>query len=157
MSMPKQQPGKSKQDYETPPEFIAAVERRFGRLHVDLAARADNAKAAIFVPPERDSLSLNWAREFAGRRCWLNPEFADIAPWAAKCAASASAGLHIVMLTPASIGANWFAEHVHGKAIVLGLSPRITFVGAADPYPKDCMLSVFGLGVAGFDVWRWQP
>lgn len=157
MSMPKQSRTTSRQDYETPPELLAAVERRFGRLHVDLAARADNAKAPIFAPPERDSLSLSWAREFAGKRCWLNPPFANIDPWAEKCASASSAGLHIVMLTPASIGANWFAEHVHGKAVVLALSPRITFVGATDPYPKDCMLSIFGLGVAGFDVWRWRP
>lgn len=155
MTMPQQTPGRLRQDYETPPEFIAAVERRFGRLHVDLAARADNAKAPIFVPPERDSLTLSWPREFSDKRCWINPPFADIAPWAKKC--SEARGLHILMLTPASVGANWFAEHVHRNAIVLALSPRITFVGAADPYPKDCMLSVFGLGVAAFDVWRWQP
>jgi phage N-6-adenine-methyltransferase len=153
--MPKQAPGKSKQDYETPSELLRAVERRFGRLHVDLAARPDNAKAPRFVTPERDSLKVDWSAEFWGSRCWLNPEFADIAPWAAKC--STSRGLHIFLLTPASIGANWFAEHVHGKAVVLGLSPRLTFVGASDPYPKDCMLSIFGFGVAGFDVWRWAP
>ena len=152
--MPAQQRGTSKQDYGTPPEFIAAVERRFGRLHVDLAARADNARCPIFVPPERDSLAISWA-EFSGKRCWLNPPFGNIKPWAKKC--SSMRGLHIVMLTPASVGANWFADYVHGKAIVLALSPRITFVGESDPFPKDCMLSIFGLGVAAFDVWRWAP
>jgi phage N-6-adenine-methyltransferase len=153
-TMPKQAPGKSKQDYETPPELIQAVELRFGKLHVDLAARADNAKAARYITPEQDSLSVDWGAEFFNRRAWLNPEFADIAPWAKKC--STTRGLHIFMLTPASVGANWFAEHVHGKALVLALSPRITFVGASDPYPKDCIISIFGFGVAGFDVWRWD-
>jgi len=62
----------------------------------------------------------------------------------------------VLMLTPASIGSEWFQRYVHRKAMVLGLSPRLHFVGAADPYPKDCMLSCFGFGVTGFDIWRWD-
>ncbi len=41
--------------------------------------------------------------------------------------------------------------------MVLGLSPRLTFEGTKDPYPKDLMLSVFGYGMNGFDTWRWKP
>ena len=49
--------------------------------------------------------------------------------------------------------------------MVLGLSPRLTFDGMApnpktgrvDGYPKDLMLSVFGMGLNGFDCWRWRP
>lgn len=36
------------------------------------------------------------------------------------------------------------------------LSPRLTFEGTTDPYPKDLMLSVFSAGVHGFDSWRWD-
>lgn len=153
--MPKQAPGSSRQDYETPPEFIRAVEMRFGKLHVDLAARADNAKCERFVTPEQDSLAVDWSVEFRNRRGWLNPEFGDIGPWASKC--STTRGMHIFLLTPASVGANWFADHIHGKALVLALSPRIVFVGHKQGFPKDCILSIFGFGVAGFDVWRWRP
>jgi phage N-6-adenine-methyltransferase len=156
--MPPQKKGTSKQDYGTPREFIAAVEARFGALHVDLAARADNAKAPRFITPERDSLTVPWARSFPKHRAWLNPEFADIAPWAEKSAAETAMGfgLKVFLLTPASVGAVWFDEHVHRKALVLGLRPRLRFEGATDDYPKDCMLSVFGYGVTGFDVWRWK-
>lgn len=161
MSMPAQKPGASKQDYETPREFLDAVEARFGPLHVDLAARDDNAKAPKWITPEQDSLSVRWAHRFPRHRAWLNPEFARIDPWAAKCAKEARSeespmGIYIFMLTPASVGANWFANHVHGKAMVYALSPRLTFVGETQAYPKDCVLSVFGYGVAGFDVWRWK-
>lgn len=155
--MPAQRPGTSKQDYGTPPEFIAAVERRFGRLHVDLAARADNAKAPLWITPQEDSLSVAWAQRFPGHLAWLNPEFANIDPWAEKCAKEGGVRrLRVLLLTPASVGTEWFAEHVHGRAIVLGLRPRLTFEGCEDPYPKDCILSCFGLGVSGFDLWRWK-
>lgn len=156
--MPVQKPGESRQDYATPWEFIRAVEARYGRLDVDLAARIDNARAPRFVTPKEDSLAVPWAERFAGMFGWLNPEFADIDPWASKCRVETSTpgGLQVALLTPASVGSNWFAEHVHGHALVLALSPRITFEGERDPYPKDCILSLFGFGQAGFDVWRWK-
>lgn len=153
--MPAQKPGKSKQDYGTPWDVIRAIERDFGTIDVDLAARADNAKAPVFITPEEDSLSVPWAARFSGKFGFLNPEYADIAPWAAKCAIE-SAGMRIGLLVPASIGSNWFRDHVHGKAAVLGVAPRITFEGCADPYPKDIILALYGFGNVGFDLWRWK-
>ncbi len=147
----------SKQDWGTPWEFIHAVQLRFGFLTCDLAARGDNAKAPQFYTPDSDSLTAPWATDNPTGNLWLNPPFKDIEPWAKKCAEESAqrAGL-ILMLTPASIGTDWFAKHVHRKAMVLGLSPRMTFEGAEDPYPKDLMLSVFGMGLNGFDCWRWK-
>ena len=148
--------GRSKQDYGTPLEFIRAVEARFGRLDFDLACTRENAKAPSgYYFPEVDALRRVWA--LLDGNLWLNPPFANIAPWAAKCAEESRrrTGL-ILLLTPASIGTDWFAEHVNRKAMVFGLSPRLTFEGTTDPYPKDLMLSVFGCGMSGFDVWRWK-
>lgn len=156
--MPAQRPGRSKQDYSTPPEFIAAVEKQWGKLELDLAAREDNAKAQYYLTPEDDSLSCAWHQDYGSVvRMWLNPPYADIGPWAAKCAETRLVpGGRIFFLVPASIGSNWFAEHVHGRALVLALSPRLTFEGCTTPYPKDCILAVYGEG-PGFDVWRWKP
>jgi phage N-6-adenine-methyltransferase len=147
--------GRSKQDYGTPWEFIRSVVRRFGQLHFDLAASEDNRKADRFYTEADDSLAQDWTR--LEGNLWLNPPFANIAPWAEKCAlSSAHRNGFILFLTPASVGANWFADHVHRKALVLGLSPRLTFEGTTDPYPKDLILSVFGYGFNGFDTWRWK-
>lgn len=150
--------GRSKQDYGTPPEFITAVERRFGAIVCDLAASHANTKAARFYDEATNSLAQPWAKNDPIGTLWLNPPFSDIATWAEKCAAECSGrnGL-ILFLTPASVGANWFENHVHRKALVLALSPRLTFEGTSDPYPKDLMLSVFGCGLCGFDTWRWKP
>jgi phage N-6-adenine-methyltransferase len=156
----RQKPGRSKQDYGTPADFIAACERRFGPLTIDLACRTDNCKAphGIYFDEGYDSLAETWGDKIGSGVGWLNPPFADIAPWARRCSmvgATLTTG-RILMLTPASIGSNWFEEHVHGTAYVIGLSPRMTFEGASDPYPKDLMLTVFGGGVRGFDTWRWK-
>jgi phage N-6-adenine-methyltransferase len=140
---PAQKPGKSKQDYETPREFIDAVVRRFGPFAIDLAASEANKKAPTFFGEADDSLSKPWAGllieeiDFVG---WLNPPFANLDKWAWKCATESKL-LHpravITMLCPASVGTNWWAEHVDGSAAeVLLLRPRLTFVGCSDPYPK---------------------
>jgi phage N-6-adenine-methyltransferase len=156
---------RSKQDYGTPWEFVRAVERRFGTLVVDLAASAENAKAGAWLDEAHDSLLAPWAERWPEGNLWLNPPFAKIDPWAAKCAAESAqrSGL-ILLLTPASIGTEWFAEHVLDNAMVLGLSPRMAFdgicpnprTGRIDLYPKDLMLSVFGFGLRGFATWRWR-
>lgn len=143
---------KSKQDYATPMEFIGPVVRKFGPITWDLAAHAGNTKHANFFSIEQDSFKQDW-HKIPGN-LWLNPEFDDIGPWAEKSAYECSLGAKILFLTPASIGSNWFARHVHRNALVLGLNGRICFDGVG-PYPKDCMLSCFGWGV-GFDVWKWR-
>lgn len=155
--MPVQKPGRSKQDYATPWNFIDAVESRFGKLYVDLAATAKNSKAPRYITPQEDSLSVDWS-QWKNRVCWLNPPYSRIEPWARKCAEFASFGGEgrLLFLTPASVGANWFAKFVYQKSIVIALNGRITFVGETLPYPKDCILSVFGAGLSGFEVWKWD-
>ncbi len=160
MTEPAQKPGRSKQDYGTPLAFLDACVARFGPLGADLACTRDNCKAGIgyYYDANFDSLSQRWAKDFPDGNLWLNPPFGDIEPWAEKCAFESSQRLGLILLlTPASIGSNWFASHVNRKAMVLGLSPRLQFDGTTAPYPKDLMLSVFGMGLSGFDVWRWKP
>ncbi len=80
--------GETRQDYQTPDDFLAAVVRRFGPLHVDLACTHANAVASTgCYYPGIDSLSVPWAEMWPDATMWLNPPFDDIGPWAAKCAA----------------------------------------------------------------------
>lgn len=159
--MPAQKPGASEQSVQTDPLFIAAVVERFGPLVIDLAASAENAQAPNYITAEQDSLAQDWEEEGwpSGNR-WLNPPFKNIGQWAAKCARYETRAPHaesnpILFLVPAGIGANWYRDHVHGKARVSFLNGRLTFVGHTKPYPKDCMLCVYGRP-PGFEVWSWK-
>ena len=161
--MPKQKPGKSRQDYETPQDLIDAIERRFGPLTFDLAAHAKNTKCPDYYNSRVDSLKQDWS--LLKGNLWLNPPFAHIDPWAEKCKETVWCWQHInvtpilpftiFLLTPASIGSEWFRKHIYMHAHVIGLNPRLKFVGEEDAYPKDCMLSLFGRQ-PGFEVWRWK-
>ena len=146
--------GTSRQDWETPTELIEAVEARFGRITFDLAAEGDNAKHASHFKPADNALVQPWPRSGL---CWLNPPFANIGPWASKCREEAAKGSRIAFLTPAAVGSNWFRDHVFGRALVVFLNGRITFVGAEQGYPKDCMISIFDARLPpAFDTWAWR-
>jgi hypothetical protein len=160
--------GQSKQDYGTPREFLDAVGRRFGAITFDLAANATNAVAPAYFGPgsplNEDALDelAFWPNEGV---LWLNPPFADIDPSARECATWTKRGAQppnarLLMLVPASVGSEWWHEHIRPNADVLFLSPRLTFVGTTDPYPKDLGLCIFDPMRKGLPKvqgrWRWK-
>jgi phage N-6-adenine-methyltransferase len=159
MSMPSQQPGASVQEVGTPPEFLCAVEGRFGKITWDLAANESNHVVPWWFGPGsqfgEDSLTIPWT-EKAGGLLWLNPPFGRIAEFAAKCKAEARLGAKIIMLIPASVSTNWFAEHVYGFASVRPIRPRLTFVGHKAPFPKDLMLALWNVRGVGFCPLKWR-
>jgi DNA (cytosine-5)-methyltransferase 1 len=143
----------SRQDYATPREFLAAVEKRWGAMEFDLAADAHNSVCgSYYYGPGEDSLAESWA---LSGNLWLNPPFSDISPWAKKCSETALKLGRIFLLVPASIGSNWFAKYVHPYAFIYALQGRLSFDGKA-PYPKDCMLCVYGMDDVGFTIWDWR-
>lgn len=160
-TMPVQKPGKSVQVVGTPRDFLSAVERAFGPMDFDLAATRENSVVggdgdSHFGPGSalaNDSLLADWTQ--VDGNLWLNPEFANISPWAKKCAETPTGNDRTIFLFVPLSSANWACEYVHGKAHVLALNPRITFVGHTQAYPKDMMLAVYG-PPAGFKAWRWK-
>jgi phage N-6-adenine-methyltransferase len=158
--MPRQKPGRSRQCYVTPREFIKAVNYRFGPLDFDLAATPKNAQADRFYTRRQNSLKRPW--EPLDLTFWLNPPFGHLNPWALKCAETApqlERSGSVLLLVPASVCSNWFRDHVWGKAFVNLLSPRLCFI-RDEPYPKDLMLCVFKRKKPRpdqmFVFWDWQ-
>ncbi len=159
--MPFQRPGRGKQDYSTPPEFLTAVKRLLGIEHFvwDLAASTENTVVpGLYCHEHDDSLKHTW-HGLAGWS-WLNPPYANIAPWVEKAYRESWGSAKIAMLVPASVGANWWLNWVHYKAMVLFLNGRLTFVGQTQPYPKDCALLLYGAerqqGWDSYCVWKWR-
>lgn len=158
MSEPRQKPGRSKQDYGTPPAFLEAVKTRLGVEHFDcdLAASAANAVCWRYIDQDEDALEADdW--KFGSGWNWLNPPYADIGPWVKKAHYEWFVReVQTAVLIPASVGSNWWRDFVHEKCCVQLLNGRIKFVGAKDWYPKDCALLLYGHD-PGYDVWTWKP
>lgn len=145
--------GNSKQDYCTPKDFLYAVETRFGRIKFDLAADQKNHVAPFFFSETDNALEYSWHE--LGGLLFLNPPFGNIEPWAQKCHEESLNGAHILFLTPASVGSEWFANYVDDKAHVLFLRPRLSFDGI-NSYPKDCILSFYCRSCSGYETWKWK-
>lgn len=153
---PQQRPGRSKQDYSTPDNFIVAVKAKLGidEFSIDLAADSSNTKAAVWYDEAADSLQMEW--QHIKGWAWLNPPFNKIGPWAEKAWWS---GANIAMLVPASVGSNWWRDFVHEKARVLLLNGRLAFIPDKPKwlYPKDCALLLYNDQVkVGYEVWSWR-
>lgn len=153
MIMPEQKPGRSRQDYGTPDDFMGAAIGRFGPFMVDLAASVENTKCPVYFDEQSNGLAQEW-HKLSGN-LWLNPPYEDISSWAEKCAIEAAQGAKIFMLVPASVGSNWYRDFVEPYAYVLGLNPRLSFDGKS-PYPKDCILCCYIHGLTGFKTWNWK-
>jgi DNA N-6-adenine-methyltransferase Dam len=157
-----QHPHASRQDYQTPPELLDALEERFGDFTWDCAASAENTivPGRFFSKEGISAFDADWAKLFTpADLLFMNPEFGHIqyqwAPLVERWTLRLP-WLRLIMLTPAAVGSEWYRERVEDKALVNPLNPRLAFVGEPT-YPKDCMISCFGFGVAGFRVWRWKP
>lgn len=165
MPMPQQKPGRSKQDYRTPPEFLDAVKRKLEITGFDADLAADDANAVSDLYFTKDDSAFDAPTWKFGRGWnWLNPPYSAIGPWVARAFdAMAHEQANTAVLIPASIGANWWRDHVHGKAMVLALNGRITFVGCDTGYPKDCALLLYSPfeyscingGDWPYDIWSW--
>ena len=151
---PKQKPGRSKQDYQTPPVFLEALRERIGcsDFQCDVACTPENCVGRNRL---EDGLRDDWS-PLGWNFC--NPPYERIMPWVQKAwMETRDRGCKSAVLVPASVGANWWLNWVHGKAYVLFLNGRLTFVGETAPYPKDCavlLYTPFTLG--GYVIWSWQ-
>jgi phage N-6-adenine-methyltransferase len=153
--MPRQRPGRSEQSVATPKDFLAAVEKRFGKIELDVAASHENTVGPRYYTKVEDGLRHPWD----GRLNWCNPPFSKIAPWVEKARAEAEKVRTTLVLVPASVGSNWWRDHVHQKCDVALLNGRLTFVGHTTPYPKDLALLVYcsnPFHAYGYCVWDWR-
>jgi len=148
----------SRQDWGTPPEFIAAVEKRFGSIDLDLAATSENSVSTHHYGPgsdcEDDAFKRDWSVSKGTQ--FLNPPFDSIAKFSAKmCHECRDRRGFSLLLVPASVDANWFRK-CEEYGFVLILEDRLTFVGSDQPYPKGLALIVFGFGIVGRGRWHWD-
>jgi hypothetical protein len=174
----------SKQDYETPDDFMEAVEKRFGPIAFDLAAHAANKQSPNYFAPctgpagpmprdvdafGMDAFDHSWSllsdSLFARKKepqhrvrglLWLNCEFNDTERWASRCCREAALGASILLLTPAAVGANWFRDKIAGHGDIYLLNGRLSFI-PGQTYNKDCMLTHFYQSIEDRDATLATP
>jgi hypothetical protein len=171
-TVPKQQPALSKQDVGTPKEFLDAVEKRFGKITLDLAAHQDNHVCDSWLGPGgllSDSLSseANWKTlsphdQYTGNQigiCYLNPPFGNISDFVYKCAEQKALGNKIAVLLPMALETKWYTNFVYRQAYTLILKPRLKFVGHENVFPKGLILAYYDnlfYPKQAIELWDWK-
>lgn len=152
-------------DIWTPQVFRKAVVSKFGQPVWDLAASAQNAFAPNYFTEHNNAL-VGWKWWRVDGLQWLNPPYSNITPWARKCAEESQAGAEILLLVPASVGANWYWDYVEPFAQVYSVG-RMTFDNCFDKqgklvttaYPKDLILAHYNRPTTvdtRMQRWRWK-
>lgn len=155
---PAQKPGKSVQEVGTPDEFIKAVEKRFGKIDIDLAGDPNLHVVDKWYGPGTtipDSLAVAWSDFRFG---FLNPPFGKIGPWVEHTLQQVCNNpIQVGVLLPAATETNWFLNYVYGRALTLVLRPRLTFKNHTNVFPKGLMFCLYGpYIVPGIKIWDWK-
>lgn len=162
----------SKQDYQTPKALIEAVEKRFGPITLDLAARSYNKVCSMYIAPCTgpegplpfdeeafgiDSFDYDWSylHDQFGGIFWLNCEFGDIGRWSEKCKIEGAKGANLLLLIPYGT-TKAFMKNVLGKANLYMLEGRLQFI-PGESFPKDCVIAHYKPDAFGhIYFWDWK-
>lgn len=172
MSGPTIDRANSSGDIWTPWNFANAIVEKFGPIAWDLAATIESCKSGTghYITAEQDSLTVDWHKLDCGicvnKLLYLNPPYSNITPWARKCAEESKLGAEILLLVPASVGANWFWDWVEPFATVYSVG-RMAFDNCFDKqgkpvttaYPKDLILAHYSATKprgSNLQRWRWK-
>lgn len=126
------QADRPRDDWETPPELFAELDREFG-FELDPCCSRWTAKCREFYTLEDDGLSRDWAP----RVVFMNPPYGrGIERWMRKARAEADRGATVACLVPLRADTRWWNETTHRSEIRVRYG-RVNFVGgnAALPVP----------------------
>ena len=142
-------------EWSTPPDFFAAVERAFGPFDLDPCALPESAKAPHFYTAADDGLRYTWFG-----RVWMNPPYSKIGDWMAHAHATAAQGFgSVACLVPARTDTRWFWRHALAGEVLL-LPGRLKFGGGKHSAPFPSCLVILRAGLpwwsAGVRAWDWR-
>lgn len=135
-------------DWETPPELFARLDREF-RFTLDAAANDTNAKCARYFTERENGLAQDWGTN----RVWLNPPYGRlISLWMEKALRANRCGTTVICLVPARTDTAWWHDYAEKAAERRFLRGRVRFLldgrpmgdrskgGATSPFPSAIVI-----------------
>lgn len=120
-----------KQDWATPDHVFEHFDNQYC-FGLDAAARRDNAKCELFIPPEEDALSFSWKERFPDvHAAWLNPPYGrGVGKWMEHCYHQARDGMLVVALVMARTDTRWWHDWVMKAQVIHLIKGRLKFIGS---------------------------
>ena len=129
-------------EWGTPADLFAQLNRRFGPFDLDVCATDQNAKCPRFYAREQDGLQHDWAGT-----CWMNPPYGrTIGKWVRKAWESSRAGATVVCLLPARVDTKWWWDFVKPFGEIEFIRGRLRFGDGCNSAPFPSAVVVFRPG-----------
>lgn len=157
-----------KDDWATPPEFMAALAEEFA-FTLDVCADARNAKAPKWlegpcvkldgVPPGgyMNPCACGLCSYWYDNICFLNPPYSDIRPWVMAADEASGLGATVVALLPASHGNDWYALASGSCSEERRVRERIQFIHPQGCECKACLEGHKGSNTTDSFLFVWRP
>lgn len=127
------------EDWNTPPELFARLDRMF-HFQCDVAASRENHLCAKYFTKEENGLVQTW-----GGVNWMNPPYGrKIGDWIRKADEEAQKGNLTVALVPARVDTAWWQDYCTKWHYVF-LRGRLKFSGSKNSAPFPSALVFFGI------------
>lgn len=120
-----------RQEWRTPLELVVSITRRYGPIHIDVAASAENAIRPYFIDKRQDAFKAPWFDTSHGVTvAFCNPGFRHMAPWMHR---AYSQVLHhpkgiAIVLGLCAPSTKWFRFAYDHAAEIALLSPRPQYI-----------------------------
>jgi phage N-6-adenine-methyltransferase len=122
--------------WRTPPEVIAFIERKFGKIKIDLCSSDENKVCEFNIDEECDFLDDAWIayapEEFncvAGDLTWCNPPYSGPLPFVKQCVKWARYGYAVAGILNHDTSTKWFVELEKANALIMPVTGgRISFL-----------------------------
>lgn len=159
----------SEQAYRSPPELLAAVERKFGKITFDLACTSEDCvvEEGFCIDQGHDSLVESWNAIGEGIG-WLNPMWKDAGKYARRARAFMPSR-RILLNCQLAPDTTWYRDYVHPYARVFALIPRVPYLkpdgapafvdkrGKPLGINRPVMVAAYGFGLEpGLEMWEWR-
>jgi phage N-6-adenine-methyltransferase len=119
--------------WRTPPEVIDYIQRRFGKIKLDLCASKENAVCLSYLDAEDDFLNSVWLRHNSliriGHLAWLNPPYSNPLPFVKQAIKWAEAGYAVAGILNNDPSTKWFVELQKAATFLMPITGgRISFL-----------------------------
>lgn len=128
----------ARDDWETPPDLFADLDREFG-FSLDPCATDSTAKCQRYFTREQNGLAQDWS----GETVFMNPPYGRvIGQWMRKAWESSRGGATVVCLVPARTDTAWWHDYA-ARGEVRFLRGRLKFGGQTGNAPFPSAVVVF--------------
>lgn len=119
--------------WRTPPEVIAYIEKRFGKIRLDLCASDSGYVCNFYITEYEDFLDDDHIGSFGdtGDLCWMNPPYSNPLSFVKQAIKWSNAGYAVAGILNNDTSTKWYVELQENAQLIMPIvGGRIAFLDA---------------------------